>query len=308
MVWYAVATHRGPAALGVVHSRLDCPHVARRAVVEVAAGGRVCRVCTARDARDARDAAHPPCLVCGAEEVGDTWRGCEEHILCGECLSAHVAYQLENPRWDRAIRCPCGGAARSALPIALRALVDARAGRPPADAPPPSADPVHRLVERALTPRCPHCDAAFYDFTGCAAVMCRCGGHFCACCLAPQPSSEACHAHVRACRFNPSGDYWIETTRLQRIMHDRRCARAWGMLGQIARETDSLVYAGGVALRVRRVDAAALLPHCLRAVLCVPSLLWWCLLLLVYPYATLAASTLHYAVQYYLCTRPAGRA
>ena len=109
---------------------------------------------------------------------------------------------------------------------------------------------------------------------------------------------------MRAYRFNPGGDYWIETTRLQH--HARPAMRARvGMLSQIARDRLALSTRGR-ALRVRRVDAA-LLPHCrARCSACLASL--WCLLLLVYPYATLAAGLLHYAVNAFLCTRPAGRA
>lgn len=236
-------------------------------------------------------------MIC-ADAIATGWMGCsDDHTLCDECLRAHALNELENPRWDGEIRCPCREAARQDLPPAIRQLVDDRTGAAPSHSAAPT-DPVHHVVENALTHRCPHCHAAFCDFTGCAAVLCRCGGHFCACCLAPFPTNQSCHDHVRTCPFNHKRDYWIDTPTLHQIMHDHRCARAWKAIGKIAHETGSIAYAYGVTMRIAQIDAAALLPYYMRSLLCIPSLFWWVLLCLNYPFEACIGGAIFYTVQY----------
>lgn len=64
------------------------------------------------------------------------------------------------------------------------------------------------IVEDILTLKCPKCRAAFYDFTGCAALTCgRCGCGFCAYCLA-NCGADA-HAHVAHCPDGGGGGYQV---------------------------------------------------------------------------------------------------
>ena len=73
------------------------------------------------------------------------------------------------------------------------------------------------IGERLIFARCPNlkCGNQLLDFEACAAIKCDpvdggCGTYFCAWCLQSQPEGDAttakveCHAHVRACPFNPS--------------------------------------------------------------------------------------------------------
>ena len=267
---------------GVVHQSLHCPHIANRVVVEVDGtnGRRLCRNCC----RTAHN-----CLIC-ADATQVFWRGCREHVLCSDCLEHHITHQLENPQWDGQVRCPCGEFAQQDLPQTLQRRVHERLDEPQREEP---TDPLHRIVERTLTQRCPHCEAAFYDFTGCAAVMCRCGGYFCACCLEGFSGNQECHDHVRTCPWNHKRDFWIDTQTLAQIMHDRRCERAWTEVCVIARETQSLVYAWGVALRIHKIDGTAFVPYHLRSLLYIPAFTWWVLLCLMYPVETLVFSAMY---------------
>ena len=57
------------------------------------------------------------------------------------------------------------------------------------------------IVERILTLKCPRCDAAFLDFTGCFALTCpRDNAGFCAYCLAD--CGDDAHRHVANCPHN----------------------------------------------------------------------------------------------------------
>lgn len=283
MVGYALTTRHNC----VVHRNANCPHIANKITVEVDERNRKrCRVCYRTEIT---------CMIC-TDKLPSGWRGCKEHMLCVGCLRNHTLHELENPQWNGQIRCPCGEAAQQDLPPALRRLVNDRIR--PASQGNTSNDPIHRIVESALTHRCPHCKAAFYDFTGCAAVVCRCGGNFCACCLAPLSNNQECHDHVRICRFNYRKDYWIDTQTMAHIMHDRRCLRAWEMIGNIARETQSLIFACGVALRVTHIDKTALIPHYMHAFLCIPSIFWWVLICLIYPWEACIGSAVFYTLQY----------
>ena len=277
---------------GVIHKTMRCRHIVDRVVIEVDERGRAqCHACWR---------VQNMCMICG-DTITKSWRGCENHTLCLQCLRDHTMHQLENPNWDGKIFCPCGSPARQDLPLTLQKVVNNRL-QPNDHTHRNSRDSLQQVIELALTHRCPHCHSAFYEFTGCAAVLCRCGKYFCACCLAPCSSNEDCHDHVRACWYNHKRNYWIDTKTLEQIMHDRRCIRAWLVIGKILKETQSVVYAWGVALRVAAVDSTALLPYYLRAVTCVPTIVWWCLLCFAYPFEAFVIGIAFYAIKYAICT------
>ncbi|KNC51917.1 serine/threonine protein kinase [Thecamonas trahens ATCC 50062] len=84
---------------------------------------------------------------------------------------------------------------------------------------------VHNIVghvhEAILTLRCPRCAAAFFDFTGCAALVCtQCNAAFCALCLAD--CGDDAHTHVLHCSLNPSEDYYVSNDTYQDIQRARR--------------------------------------------------------------------------------------
>ena len=61
-------------------------------------------------------------------------------------------------------------------------------------------------VSELLTTKCPRCDAAFVDFTGCCALQCAsCPAYFCAWCLKLSADSGSNHSHVANCREKPAG-------------------------------------------------------------------------------------------------------
>jgi hypothetical protein len=60
------------------------------------------------------------------------------------------------------------------------------------------------VVEQLLTLKCPRCEAAFLDFTGCFALACHfCDCRFCGYCLADSgvgaQGDKANHAHLTGC-------------------------------------------------------------------------------------------------------------
>ena len=58
-----------------------------------------------------------------------------------------------------------------------------------------------------LNLRCPHCEAAYFEFAGCMAIQCeRCEGNFCAYCHQKTASSRGAHDHVRQCLLNETAD------------------------------------------------------------------------------------------------------
>jgi hypothetical protein len=67
-----------------------------------------------------------------------------------------------------------------------------------------------RQISEILTNHCPHCNAVFLEWEGCAAVTCAsCRGSFCGGCLTAQRNDSVCHAHVLVCSQNPGKSYWI---------------------------------------------------------------------------------------------------
>lgn len=66
------------------------------------------------------------------------------------------------------------------------------------------------ITENILTLRCPHCDAAFFDWDGCCAVHCdACSKYFCGLCQDAQSNSSLSHDHIyNRCSLNPKRDWF----------------------------------------------------------------------------------------------------
>lgn len=149
-----------------------------------------------------------------------TFETCE-HCFCLSC--SHIIVSDASKRNENTISCPC----RNSLPLStipsnlFTVYVDSRQISPAAD------DAITSVVD-ALNLKCPHCGAVFYDFDGCAALRCRCGGLFCALCMHKSYTNDEIHAHVLSCPENPNGDYYITHSqwnvhvdaRRRQIFHD----------------------------------------------------------------------------------------
>jgi hypothetical protein len=71
-------------------------------------------------------------------------------------------------------------------------------------------EPSPRTILDHLNNECPHCGAVFYDFDGCLALRCTCGGYFCALCFQGFANSDDVHDHVNQCTKNTSpGEYFM---------------------------------------------------------------------------------------------------
>lgn len=58
------------------------------------------------------------------------------------------------------------------------------------------------MIEEILTMPCPRCCAAFCDFDGCLALVCKRGCGFCTVCMTDSGAGAHAHAHVRnGCGF-----------------------------------------------------------------------------------------------------------
>lgn len=186
------------------------------------------------------------CIVC-SDETNYAWRGCEDHGLCSDCFREHA--------WRLRESCFCGKA--------LQSGAASRRSRPT----PVERSLFHKVVEEAFVNRCPHCQQAFVDFSGCAAVVCECGGVFCALCLSPFKTDKDCHAHVRICRLNPSkNDEFVSTAQLRKIEHTRKLKRAWAILLHHAYH-HSLMHSLCVLNQLRFLDGAAILPYHFRGLM-----------------------------------------
>lgn len=74
-----------------------------------------------------------------------------------------------------------------------------------------------RRIEDGLNLKCPKCCQAFVDNTGCRAVTCTCGCHFCGFCLTPQADAHAC-----AARCSPTGSYFTDDHVFNQYHNHRR--------------------------------------------------------------------------------------
>jgi hypothetical protein len=72
------------------------------------------------------------------------------------------------------------------------------------------------VLQEALTLKCPHCQKAFFDFSGCCAVTCECNKHFCGLCAVACTDGGACHDHVRGCELNKNrGEYFCSEEQIK---------------------------------------------------------------------------------------------
>jgi hypothetical protein len=61
----------------------------------------------------------------------------------------------------------------------------------------------NHIIENILTLKCPSCDVAFLDFTGCFALTCNnCDDNFCGWCLESCGDMDTCHKHVLYCDYS----------------------------------------------------------------------------------------------------------
>lgn len=161
-------------------------------------------------------------------------------------------------------RCPCGHGPPVTHDLLTRAQLSRLVPSSPIRATP--FDP----CDRVLTEHCPWCDRAFYDFDGCAALLCSCGGAFCALCLHPCADMSEAHAHVRECSLHPTrdGDYFVSTQAYEGVRARARSLRAHALVERTLRE-DGALAAAAVASKLHRrggVGVATLVvPHALCA-------------------------------------------
>jgi hypothetical protein len=242
------------------HSSRQCPHIrSKRTGISACALSpkmRRCQKCFADGA----------CMICTETKKDLRPTPCGFHSICRECLAKHIDLLLQEPNWDGKVQCPCGtGGALASLPQEQqKKIISTLATRSVANI--QRSGHLDFIVDDVLTLRCPHCRTAFCDFTGCAAVKCRCRKYFCGFCLTACEDDQACHAHVRRCRLNPNpDDYFIRFDAWLRVQHNRKCAAVWSSLHDVLWETNSLTYTVGVLLLLRRLDHNCILPYALSA-------------------------------------------
>lgn len=248
------------------HSRSRCVHAratCRRSRVDGARPVefdrrtmRLCRHCF----------APTRCFACLDETCDAVRAPCAEHALCVGCVDLCVASLSARRGWDGEVRCPCGEALpRAALPRSAREAIDAylrdAAERRDGERGLEGCRPFHYdvLVDKVLTLRCPHCDAAFFDFDGCLALRCACGGHFCGKCLAACTGPDDAHAHALRC----NDDYFMSRADWDVHVHNAKCRAIWAFLAGVVRETRSVAYALCLALMLTRNHGRCTLPHAL---------------------------------------------
>jgi hypothetical protein len=192
----------------VAHTDARCSQVRRPADLQELPDGHGRRLCTACAARNRGN----ECLICTDTVPVQRRAKTRCHTVCETCMRTHVAVLHENPQWDGSVRCPCGSSDHVMYTV-VRKRAEER--QRPAN-----------LVDNALTLRCPHCDGAFAEFDGCAAVYCRCGQFFCALCLKACSSNKDAHDHVLTCPRNPGNGFYVKHEEWLDLMHALRCQRA----------------------------------------------------------------------------------
>jgi hypothetical protein len=114
-----------------------------------------------------------------------------------------------------------------------------------------AANHVKHIQEEIFNLRCPRCSAAFFEFDGCAAVVCgscRCG--FCGLCL--QDCGNDAHEHVRQCPKNPEkNNYFVSDAGLSKAHREMRITKLKLYIEEIrekaAAETPQIVESAGDA-------------------------------------------------------------
>jgi hypothetical protein len=80
------------------------------------------------------------------------------------------------------------------------------------------------ITETILNLSCPRCEAAYFDFTGCAAVKCsRCNCGFCGYCR--KDCGDDAHAHVPQCRHGNGGGLFPAPGHLDAVLRHQRQTR-----------------------------------------------------------------------------------
>lgn len=234
----------------VLHSRPDCvKNCSPTLHVPGENGFRACKRC----------ALQKVCVIC-MESNDANIRSCGEHFVCAECLECFVIQNAENPVWDGALLCPCGATERfdtDHIAPLVKALCNAVATQQQHSH--SAVDDVEDCVRR-LTPSCPVCRAAFYDFDGCAVLSCnQCKVLFCAWCDHTFDRADEAHRHVVDCESNPvpqtlypTSDAWLEfkAAKARRTVIDAICA--------VYRRNGSYLQALGFAAALRSRGVAVL--------------------------------------------------
>ena len=275
----------------VVHRTQHCVRLSNSTpyLVQPSPTLKRCRSCFPVDAM---------CLICTT--TSKTRRTpCGDHVICQPCLEDYVDVLSQQPTWNGNVTCPCGNdddVTFPSLPLGMQSRINATLHERRTSVTSPSTSHVDGIVDRILTERCPHCDAAFCDFSGCIAVECRCKGFFCGLCLRTCTGSDECHSHVQLCRMNPNvNEYYVTFNEWLRIRHDSKCRCVWGELHRIFKETDSIVYTCGILIMLHRIDSLCLFPHALRCMSRIPTVFLYMLILIVYPYVFLQLCLVQFA-------------
>ena len=195
------------------------------------------------------------CIICKEELNNCIHCACsEDHHICRECLNAYVDQKLHQPMWDGMLTCPCGhsNGIMTNLPAGIESKIEDYTQRPPAPNSSYARCPVDIAIEKIVTLQCRNCKSAFYDFTGCLAIHCRCNAHFCALCLETFTSSRDCHSHVLKCKWNcdsyglKRGEYFMSIDNWKKTQHTRVCFQLWMYTLKLYFQTGSTLYAIGV--------------------------------------------------------------
>lgn len=201
----------------VYHSRVDCKLCRVKNPVQLNSlrGKRPCAQCVGKNV------TLEVCTACTELLPGFTKFSCG-HTYCKGCTEYIVSTTIRGKKSN--LQCPCPGTgflyapSKDVIDSILAHVCDQSA----------CTSGAKSAIDR-LNLECPHCQAVFYDFDGCLALRCSCGGYFCALCLAPHTSNEAVHAHVLNCTLNPvPGEYFVSTNEWEAVRetHRRKTGRA----------------------------------------------------------------------------------
>lgn len=149
---------------------------------------------------------HRGCFVCLSDTGGVPTECDQGHAMCEACLHTYVN--------RGGLGCPCSPAETAdasvkALQRLPPKLMETAWQKRNTICQPCSTEWIHdlgaALRAHAWARCCPHCNAKFDDFDGCAALKCsKCHGYFCGLCMHAASASEDAHAHVRDdCPANP---------------------------------------------------------------------------------------------------------
>lgn len=99
-------------------------------------------------------------------------------------------------------------------------------------------DKIRQQLEDMANRKCPKCQIAYDDFTGCCAVQCSCQAYFCGFCEMSFNESNACHTHVRQCQWNPKpGNFHAERDEWLRANRQCKSIKIGPILNNLDQET-----------------------------------------------------------------------